>query len=303
MKTFTWAQLMSYVQSDFRALNFRDIASLLTYARQSGIGKAISFQKTSYSNADLIKAKRLIYWWKILNENSAYEWRDKRISEKIQKVLTNSVATNVPFDLFAVFCPSYRTGHGVYGYTGLSGDHTRTLIHEMSKLVKKTNEVGIMVNATAYFSDLLLENYQYLKGTNYKIDLAKNYKDFKTRIVDESDGLIKVSKLSSRKELRLTIGEAGITCGKLNVPANIYQRVLKRNNTFYKKHLGWNKSQVENRTEILARCYSYMGRFFKRMHPNGIMYWVESAYERGAMYSGLEQQNPLPIIYPKKHGA
>jgi len=66
--------------------------------------------------------------------------------------------------------------------------------------------------------------------------------------------------------------------------------------------LGWEDSLVVDRTKTLARCYSYMGDVFRKKYPDGIMFWVESAYERGKMYSGMNLHYPIPIIYPLKLG-
>ena len=44
-----------------------------------------------------------------------------------------------------------------------------------------------------------------------------------------------------------------------------------------------------------------MGKEITHLYPYGLMVFTENAYERGAMYSGIEiDRNPIPIFYPRK---
>lgn len=299
MKIYNWKQLVACLNV-VEDKNQQDISSLVTYARQAGIGKAVSFQKTAYTDIDLDKMNKLVEWWNFLNNNTSAEWRDKVTSNKIEKIVSRAVSEDSFIHIYAVFCPSYNKGKGSYGYAGICGNHTLNMIKKMTIFFNKTFKKGIKIKATAFFSDLLLENYTKLKNTSYKADLEKNFQDFKNKFSKESDGQIEVKKLSSIKDLLDKMGEEGIINGDLGVPKNIYLRTLKRNEIFYKTQLGWSDREIIDRSQTLARCYSFMGTIFRKYFPNSIMYWVESAYERGSMYSGVYQDDPIPIIYPIK---
>jgi hypothetical protein len=170
----------------------------------------------------------------------------------------------------------------------------------MAEFVNNSKEFGLKVHATAYFSDLLLESYNRLLGTEYKNDLKSNFLDFKGQFDAASNSEVDVKLLSSIPEIALKVGEKGIGTGELTIPTDVFDRIYKRNLVFYETVLGWNTEQVKLRTDILARSYSLMGDVFREMYPNGIMFWTESAYERGVMYSGMNLEDPLPIIYPNK---
>ncbi len=294
-----WRQTVELVAPS-TPLNQKDLSSLILYARKSNVGKEITYQLTEYEPEDLKKLSVLINWWSFLNRTTALEWRDHATSNKIQKIISKSVSLNKQITFYAVYCPSYKKGVGAFGYTGKTGDYTRETIKKMCEFILKSKGIGLYLNAIAYFSDLLLENIEKLAGTSYKDDLEKNYKDFTNIVTDCSKGLVQTKKLSEIEEFKLNLGEMGMI-GENNVlPENIYQRIIDRNVVFYKNNLGWNNEMIEKRTNVLAGSYTYMGNIFRKMYPLGIMYWTESAYERGVMYSGNEQLDPIPIIYPKK---
>ncbi|MCJ7805297.1 hypothetical protein MUP46_01500 [Patescibacteria group bacterium] len=297
---FTWKEIVELLTGNGHAVSCADMSSLITYSRQRGIGTAISYQKTSYSEEGLKNLKRLVRWWIYLDDFTIPEWRNAIITKKIQKIVVGSLKNNLPLTLYAVFCPSYKKGVGVSGYTGKLGMHTKRYIQKMSEFVLSTEDAGLKVKGTAFFSDLLLENYKRLVGTNYKKDLASNFREFKKDIKKNSKGKIKSALLSSIMALKRDVGEKGIKTGPLGISGELFNTVFKRNRVFYTNQLGWSEPMVKERTEVLARSYAKLGEYFRKKYPEGIMFWVESAYERGAMYSGNNQQDPIPIIYPKK---
>ena len=279
----------------------KDLSSLITQARQFGLGRPVSFQKTEYTDSDLNKLKILISWWQLLNKISIPEWRDTLTTRKIQRIICSSLVDNRPLTFYAIFCPSYKKGIGVSGYTGKIGNHTKSYIRKYSNFVTETQKIGFMTNAVAYFSDLLLENFEKLIGTDYKKDLRNNFLSFKKEFSVASKRKIETRLLSEIDAFKSTIGEQGTLDGKINIPKKFFNIVMERNKVFYLNELGWSVQTVKERTEILARCYSKMGEVFREIYPNGVMFWVESAYERGSMYSGVQQDNPIPIIYPTKN--
>jgi hypothetical protein len=278
-----------------------ELSSLVTMAKKYGIGNPVTFQKTVYTDDDISKIEKLFSWWKFLFSNSMIEYRDRHSLSSIQKVLCSCVSKNVKLTIYAVYCPSYKKGLGEVGYTGVVGKHTNKLIREMVNFVYNSKGSGIDTCGEAFFSDLLLENFDKLKGTQYKEDLMLNYEDFKKIFRDnDQEGLISVKLLSEVGDLRSGLGEVGIQSSLKVVPDDIFELVNKRNEVFYMVNLGWTKDVVLMRSRVLSSSYAYMGREFRTLYPNGLMFWTESAYERGRLYHGLDVANPLPIIYPPK---
>lgn len=296
----TWQEIVGLIAPGVE-LDQKGMSSLITQARQLGIGKVISFQKTAYSQKDLDRLKIIINWWNFLNKSTIPELRDLKTEKKIQKLVIESVGNKKPLIIYSIFCPSYKKGKGAYGYRTNIGKNTKAFISKLISFINCSSDFGLDTSAKVYFSDLLLENYLKLKGTNYQQDLEKNYQDFKKEVLRTGKGKIKISKLSSFKEIQKKIGEKGILGGPIGVPRNVYETVFTRNKIFYLGQLGWNEKMVKERTSVLARCYSFMGEALRKKFPKGIMFWTESAYERGKMYSGFSQENPLPIIYPQKN--
>jgi len=301
-KILSWKELVKYLRIFPSAREIKDISSLITQCRLNGVGAPVSYQKTKYSDRDLKLIKKIIRWWVFLAQKSNEEFRDKYTSREIAKCIIHSIILNKPLIVYSIFCPSYRKGIGAVGYTGVVGDYTQKMIIKYIDFIYGSNQLGMDTRGKVYFSDLLLENYQKLKNTTYEKDLRANYIHFR-KLFRERDykKLISVSLLSRITYFRKNIGKEGIVRGPLNIPPKIFNIVRERNSIFYKKVLGWSEKQVIERTKILARCYSFMGGYFRKKFPYGIMYWVESAYERGKMYHGDNQKLPIPIIYPRKN--
>lgn len=298
---FTWHEVVTHTHPELHGIFSPDLSSLITKARQYGIGRALSFQKAQYSDADFSKIHILINWWNFLNSETSHEFRDKETTDKIQDTILYLVTHDYPLSVYAVYCPSYKTGDGVSGYNGAIGTYTQRMIRRMSDFVYGSQTAGIKTLGIAYFSDLLLENYEALRGTSYKTDLTENYEDFRSTFARyDPHKIIATTLLSNIPSLKNRIGEKGITDGDIPVPLSVMNVVLKRNEVFYKNVLGWEDEEIRLRTETLGRCYSCMGDTFRQLYNHGIMFWTESAYERGRMYSGMRQNNPLPIIYPPK---
>jgi len=301
-KIFTWRGLVEYlgVLSPNKK-QIKDLSSLVTICRIGGIGIPISYQKTKYSKKDISVIKKMLKWWSFLAQESNEEFRDQYTTKVLANALIQSINKKKSLITYSVFCPSYKKGVGVVGYTGVLGSYTQKIINKFVDFVYKSNQVGVETKGLVYFSDLLLENYNSIKKTNYKNDLQSNYAQFQ-QMFSRLDfrKLITVKLLSEVPYFKKYIGEKGIEKGAIDVPAEIINLVKERNSFFYKDNLGWNEKQVEDRTIILARCYSLIGDYFRKNIPGGIMYWVESAYERGRMYHGAKQEIPIPIVYPKK---
>lgn len=294
-----WHEIVDKVAETQLIQSRENLSSLITYARQFGVGKPISYQKTVYSKCDLEMIGRIIKIWQYIKNNSSFEWFNNRTIALIQKMIINSIIKKKTIQFYAVFCPSYKKDYKSFGYTGKIGNHTQLMIAKYSNLILGLSDLGLAVKAVAFFSDLLLENYDKLLGTNYKNDLKNNYSLFKKELVKKSKGIIAIRALSSIKELNLRIGEEGCISKASSVPSKVYKRVFIRNKIFYKKNFGWSDKMVEERTTVLASCYAILGHYFRENYQESTMYWVESAYERSSMYSGFNQDTPIPIIFPK----
>jgi len=268
----------------------------------SGVGVPVSFQKTRYSPEDLELLSKLITWWILLEDECEESFRDKRTVQALINTLVRfPLKGNKHLVIYSVFCPSYKKGMGEVGYTGILGERSKKVIQKFVDFVYKSNEIGLETLGLALFSDLLLENFDMLQDTSYKIDLCANYTQFSNLFSKlDTRNLIEVKESSEIPEFRKGIGERGITSGEVGVSEEVFDLVNKRNRVFYADTFGWNNTQIEERTKLLARCYAYMGGYFRKMLPNGVMYWSESAYERGMLYHGLKQDSPIPIVYPKK---
>lgn len=300
-RNLTWIETSKLVLNE-SLVSEDGLSGLITKARQRGIGKPITFQKTEYSENDFQKISVLIKWWNLLNTKTLVEFRDKATNETIQNIIIDTILEKKPLTIYSIFCPSYKKGIGAIGYTGVIGNHTKQLIKEIASFIYQSREIGINTKGLVYFSNLLLENLDLLKNTEYKSDLENNFEFFKHEFkLNDPENLINVELLSGVEVFNSQIGEKGITDGNIAIPDEIYDLVLNRNKIFYKNNLGWNDQQVEVRTKILARSYAFMGSNLNKIFPNGIMFWVESAYERGRMYNGMDQNNPLAIIYPIKN--
>lgn len=297
---FTWEEALNHVYSDNSIRKTDgDWCSVLTYSRKLGLGAPVTFQRTKYSDGDLNTLRKIVQWWSFLNEFSNLEFRDKITTQNILRNVLPSFIQNKDLIIFTIFCPSYKKGKGEVGYTGSLGRNTIKEIELMSMFVNKSLKMGVNVHAVAYFSDLLLENYSLLQNTDYKQDLENNFLAFQNEFRKNST-TVETYRLSEIESLKNSIGEAGFVESEIDQNSNLFKKINTRNAVFYKKELGWNEKMVSERTKILLSSYSLMGLFFKNKFPRGIMFWTESAYERGKMYNTKLKENIIPIIYPKK---
>ncbi|MFA5173090.1 MAG: hypothetical protein WC435_01645 [Candidatus Paceibacterota bacterium] len=296
---FSWKEIVvRNLSKDCLSYN-KDWSSVITYARQFGIGKYFSFQKTEYSKDDLNNISKILNLWVFLGLFSNIEFRNKDTTKELLKYFILSIKNDEPIKIYGIFCPSYKEGKGKIGYKGCLGQKTEYSIGLMCNFINNLNKLGIKTDAYAYFSDLLLENYEKLIGTNYKKDIKNNFLEFKNKFKDFSI-LIHVKKLSDIRKLKYILGEKGFCSKKSNQYGKLFKIIQQRNSVFYKNKLGWNDKDVLERTKILLDSYDVIGKLFKKKFPNGIMFWTESAYERGIMYNTSLKKNIIPIIYPKK---
>lgn len=286
---------------DYFGYDKNDLAFLINAAKRVGIGKVVSSQKTEYSQQDLASLSKILQAWNVIYSHSISGLLDHRSTNKLQSVIIDAVI-NKELHFFSIFCPSYKKGYGAFGYNKTTGANTKRFILSIFSFLNDFLRTGINFDFNLYFSDLLLENYEKLIGTEYRNDLMENYNDLKS-IIESSAyrDIIDCHLLSEECFLSDCIGEKGVCDCCDPTSQKILQQVYKRNLIFYRDKLGWSESKVLLRTETLACCYNIIGRYFTQKFSNlAIMFWTESAYERGRLYSGINQNDTVPIIYPKK---
>ncbi|MBI5133818.1 MAG: DUF2156 domain-containing protein [Candidatus Taylorbacteria bacterium] len=293
----TWREAVEECAPELRVFP-KDLGSLVTFARQSGIGKAVTFQKTAYGPDDLKVLSVLIRWWSFMNLSTNAEFRDGASSRQIQEKVAHSVLTGEPLIFFAIFCPSYRTGAGQYGFNSCIGPHTHRAAAAFTDMVLAAREMGIDATGIAYFSDLLIENLQHLKNTGYKDDLAKNYASFRDEIENKGRGAVVAQLLSSVPECVAEIGESGVAMDPSFKDNSVYKQVYKRDSLFYKTVLGWKEKEIDARVSVIFGSYQKLARIFSKRHRNGLLYWTEGMYERGLIYR-LDPEHSVPVMYPK----
>jgi hypothetical protein len=278
-----------------------DIATVVMYARNFGIGRPVSHQKAEYSRIDLAHLTILLKWWTILLNTCNLSISAKPSTRALVRCLAQSITTNRPLPMLAVFCPSYKLGAGQIGFGQSIGEHTLFVTSRMVDFLRMSAEAGLHTQMEVYFSDLLLENYDLLKGTNYRHDLALNYESFQSRLRESGVHTLSVQLLSSLPEIVSRVGEQGVYNPNGSRDQGLFRHVLLRNKAFYSQQLGWSDERTIFRTTVLYDSYAEIGRFFRSRDPNYVMYWTESAYERAPLYStALDASHPLPVIYPRK---
>jgi len=281
----------------------RDFNVLITRAKVSGLGKPIGWQEIEFNDQDIAILKKAGKWWEYFLSHESPNWRTRRMTEIILDLIIRSIINNTSLFIYAIFCPGYKKGKRAFGFKTHIGTTTLRGIKALSKLTSQTSKLlnVPLEPPEAWYSDLLLENYEKVVKFGELKNLEKNFNSFKkeTSNIDKS---IKVKKLSEVSSMEKLIKPEGLQKGPVRLPKKILERVYTRNLLFYRDVLGWSEKDTKKRTDVLARCYPVMGEEIRRLYPNSLMVFTENAYERGAMYSGMEiDKNPVPIFYPRKN--
>ncbi|MEK6913494.1 MAG: hypothetical protein AABW47_02370 [Nanoarchaeota archaeon] len=295
---YTWKETASLVGINDEIF-LKDLSNLITLSRKKGLGLPVSYQKTHYTKSEIEKIKIMLNWWVCLEKYTNIEWRDAFTTRIVQERLINAILAGQSLVFFSIFCPTYKKGVGQFGYQRSIGDNTKQLIESISSFVEESDNLGVKIEMTFYFSDLLLENYNNLVGTGYKEDLGCCYESFLKEVLFWSKGKIKIELLSSIPKCKYLIGEAGVKSNS-DVNLEIYERVLNRDKIFYIENLGWNMDMVKKRTNIIFGSYIKLCGIFYELYPSAIMFWTESAFERGLIYRAKTKES-IPIVYPKKN--
>lgn len=244
---------------------------------------------------------RILNWFRFLQKIEIVGWRPKAITLKVIKILlANSRRRKTCF--YALFCPSYKKGKGVFGFrTDGVGVTTEAGIKNLVSIWAETKRLGFYCESSlAIFFDVAIEQPEKVIPSGGLKDLEINIKNLKAKL-PRNVRFIRLSELN--RKLFKKIGYSGVVSDPLPIPTDVFDRIVERGKKFYKL-FGWTEARVIERSKIIATSEAMVGAYLKRHYPNGIMVYTPTMLERGAVYSGMEfTTNPLPIIFPKKEGS
>ncbi len=172
--------------------------------------------------------ENILRWFRFLQDIEIIGWRPKQANKSICNVLANDKG----IEIYALFCPSYLKGEGVYGFrTDDVGETTKYGLKMLNHISNKTKELGFnVIKTSAIFFDLALE--QADKSINKINDLKINIKNFKRYIPNG----INFSLLSEKfPELIDIIGYKGIEISPLPVSNITLNRIIERGEKFYER--------------------------------------------------------------------
>lgn len=247
------------------------------------------------------KRKRILDWFRLLQETEIIGWRPRQVTRKITQILKdNSESNKILF--YALFCPSYKKGKEIFGFrTDDVGMTTKAGVKNLVGVWEETQELGFSCERPlAIFFDLAIEQVEKVLSSGGLADLEVNIKNLKSHL-SEQVKLVKLSEIN--KDLFSTVGYRGTIIDPLPIPDETFKRIVERGEKFYEL-FGWTQDQVVERSKVIASSEALTGEYLKREFPMGIMVYTPTMLERGAVYSGMSfKTDPLPIIFPKKEGS
>lgn len=248
-------------------------------------------------NTSWPKVEKIFWWFRFLQSKEIVGWRSKAMTKKIVGLLKSNSSGNT-LTLYALFCPSYKKGKGVFGFrTDAVGSTTLAGIKNLDSFHRQTKGLGFEVeDPLAVFFDLAVEEYDQVVSNNALADIEENIKNLKRYLPTH----FRFIRLGDYGILKQEIGYRGIQLHKLPIPEKTLKRIIERGYKFYKL-FGWTKEQVRERSLTIACSEALVGDFLRQELPRGIMIYTPTMLERGAVYSGMSfDSDPLPIIFPKK---
>lgn len=245
-----------------------------------------------------IEREKIFEWFVDLQKNEIGGWRNRACTRKIARLLLSSLrGGKVKF--YALFCPSYKKGDGVYGVrTDGVGQTTISGLNNLKTWHERSEAMGFRLEKPlAIFFDIALEHAKKIIENNGLVDFEKNIENFRSVVPKEID-FVRLSEILP--EVMKAIGYEGRIIDPLPVPMETYERIVERGGKFYSL-FGWSDEEIEERSKLIASSESYVGRRLREVLPGGIMVYTPTMLERAAVYSGFDYIiDPLPIIFPIK---
>ncbi len=236
--------------------------------------------------------EQILKWFRYLQSNEIIGWRNKLVTKKLCKIMEKEESLH----FYALFCPSYIKGKDEAGFrTDDVGNTTKNGLKTLMDITKKTRELGFNCsNPEAIFFDIALEQPE--KTMNMLDDLDKNIQNF-CKYIPEGMNFSLLSK--KFPELMDIVGYSGIIIDPLPVDDVVLSRIIERGGKFYEL-FGWDKDKIIHRSKVIASSEATVGNIIRHHMPNSIMVYTPTMLERAQVYSGNRQDDPLPIVFPKK---
>ena len=247
---------------------------------------------------DIDNVHKVFNWFTYLQTNEIVGWRNKANTKKIARILADSLNYKTA-RFYALFCPSYKKGDGVFGVrTDGVGNTTVSGLNNLKLWHDSAIKFGFKLEKPlAIFFDIALEQADKIIENGLLGDLQTNISNFR-QVVPEEIEFIKLSDLIP--QVITEVGPKGVIFDPLPVPIEVYDRIFERGKKFYIL-FGWDDTKIEKRSKTIASSESFVGYKLRDVLPTGIMLYTPTMLERAQVYSGFEyNSNPLPIIFPIK---
>ena len=234
----------------------------------------------------------VLQWFRYLQTIEITGWRNKKVSEKICKLLLSGE----PIKFYSLFCPSYIKGEGEAGFrTDDVGNTTKSGLKSLLAIYQQTLKMGFRCERPkAIFFDIALEQPE--KTILMLADLKANIENFK-KYVPEGIDFYLLSELFP--ELKEIVGYQGVIIEPLPVDEKIMRRIVERGKKFYQL-FGWSDERILERSKVIASSEATVGAFLRQWNKNSIMVYTPNILERAQVYSGRQQDDPLMIVFPNK---
>lgn len=252
----------------------------------------------SLESKELDKTKKVFDWFRLLRMVEIEGWRTKEVTKRITHLIFEGLSgKEVCF--YALFCPSYKKGDGVFGFrTDNVGATTETGLKNLVNITRASKSMGIScASPMALFFDIAVEQAEKVLSNNCLSDLEVNINNFRNRL-PSGVGFEKISQFLPR--VFTEIGYQGVIRTPLPIPDKTFTRIVERGRKFYEL-FGWSENKILERSKIIGTSEAIVGEELRTKIPNGIMVYTPTMLERAAVYSGMTYEtDPLPIVFPKK---
>lgn len=181
-------------------MNIKPTLFVKEYLGKKRVNRLI-FDDLSIVSEELVEATtiergKIFDWFVALQKNEIVGWRNRACTRKITRLLLSSLrGDKVRF--YAIFCPSYKKGDGMYGVrtdgvgqTTISGLDNLKTWHEISDAMGFRLEKPL-----AIFFDIALEHAKKIIENNGLVDFEKNIENFRSVVPKEID-FVRLSEIS-----------------------------------------------------------------------------------------------------------